>query len=82
VGGGRRLDLSGGEGDFVTLLPIGGDAAGVTTRGLRWPLDGDLLAIGRSRGLSNEITASPASVSLERGALLVIETANHEGSPS
>lgn len=82
VGGGGRLDLSGSEGDLVTLLPIGGDAAGVTTRGLRWPLAGDLLAAGRSRGLSNEITAPPASISLERGALLVIETANHEGSPS
>ena len=38
--GGGRLDLEGGVGDLVTLLPIGGDAGGVTTTGLRWPLDG------------------------------------------
>jgi thiamine pyrophosphokinase len=76
---GARLDLEGGPGDLVTLLPLGGDAAGVTTEGLRWPLDAALLTVGRSRGLSNEVTSRPASVSLEHGALLVIETAK-EGS--
>lgn len=78
--GGERLALDGTAGDLVTLLPLGGDATGVTTAGLRWPLDGATLAVGRSRGLSNEITRRPASVSLADGALLVIETAK-EGSP-
>lgn len=81
LGGGGRVDLSGEMGDLVTLLPIGGDAAGVTTVGLRWPLDGAVLAMGRSRGLSNEITAPPASVSLERGALLVVESAPERSTP-
>ena len=53
--GGDRLVLDGSSGDLVTLLPIGGDAAGVTTEGLRWQLDGATLRIGRSRGLSNEV---------------------------
>ena len=52
---GERLDLEGSSGDLVTLLPVGGDATGVTTVGLRWPLDGATLALGRSRGLSNEV---------------------------
>ena len=59
----------------MTLLPLGGDAYGVTTQGLRWSLDAATLAVGRSRGLSNEVTARPASVSLEQGTLIVIETA-------
>jgi len=79
VADGGRLELGGEPGNLVTLLPLGGDAAGVTTRGLRWPLEAAVLAVGRSRGLSNEITDRPASVSLERGALLVIETTK-EGS--
>ena len=74
IAGGDRLELTGSEGDLVTLLPIGGDVAGVTTGGLRWPLAEATLTMGRSRGLSNQIDAPPASVSLERGTLLVVES--------
>ena len=55
VRGGRRLSLRGDVGDLVTLLPIGGDAKGVTAVGLRWPLDAATLPMGRSRGLSNVV---------------------------
>jgi thiamine pyrophosphokinase len=72
--GGGPLVLSAAEGDLVTLLPAGGDAVGVRTSGLRYPLDGETLRMGRSRGLSNEVVRAPASVSLESGTLLVIET--------
>jgi thiamine pyrophosphokinase len=72
--GGERRELAGRPGDLVTLLPVGGDAVGVTTDGLRWRLDATTLTLGRSRGLSNEIAALPASVRLDAGVLLVIET--------
>jgi thiamine pyrophosphokinase len=71
---GARLEIEARAGDGVTLLPIGGDAHGVRSAGLRWPLDGETLAFGRSRGLSNEVVATPASVQLERGTLLVVTT--------
>ena len=71
---GQEVELQGEPGDLVTLLPIGGDASGVTTKGLRYPLLGETLSFGRTRGLSNEVVHAPASVSLERGTLLVIET--------
>jgi thiamine pyrophosphokinase len=74
--GGERLSLAGSIGDHVTLLPIGGRAEGIDTDGLRYRLHGDALDLGRSRGLSNEVVATPASVSLERGTLLVIEIAS------
>jgi thiamine pyrophosphokinase len=74
VRGGGRLALSGGVGDLVTLLPLGGDAGGVRTDGLRYPLQGENLRVGRSSGLSNVVERAPASVSLDRGTLLVIET--------
>jgi thiamine pyrophosphokinase len=74
VHGGEKLQLSGAEGDLVTLLAIGGDAWGVRTEGLRYPLSGEALGLGRSRGLSNQVEQAPASVSLERGTLLVVET--------
>ena len=78
LGGGGRIDLAGGLGATVTLLPVGGDAGGVTTEGLRWPLSDATLGFGRSRGLSNEVVSPPASVRIEHGTLLVIETAREE----
>lgn len=71
--GGGRLELTGGEGEMVTLLAIGGEATGVTTGGMRYPLHGEPLAMGSSRGVSNEIAGPPAWVSCASGALLVIE---------
>jgi thiamine pyrophosphokinase len=74
VRGGERMALEGGRGDLVTLLPIAGDAEGVTASGLRWPLEAATLRMGRSRGLSNVIVDAGASVTLTAGLLLVIET--------
>ncbi|HET8568607.1 MAG TPA: thiamine diphosphokinase [Candidatus Limnocylindria bacterium] len=73
VFGGDRLVLRGGPGDVVSLLPVGGDATGVTTEGLRYPLKGDTLRIGAARGVSNLVERVPASVTLGRGTLLVFE---------
>jgi thiamine pyrophosphokinase len=80
IRGGGRLDLEGSADDLVTLLPLAGDATGVRTFGLRFRLDGGTLHLGRSRGLSNLIEQAPASVSLEAGVLLVIETRKEPGS--
>jgi thiamine pyrophosphokinase len=77
--GGGSLRLAGRPGDLVTLLPVRGDAVGVTTSGLRWALDDELLRFGRSRGLSNEITDAPASVRLRSGVLLVVEIEREGG---
>ena len=76
---GDRLVLQGEAGDLVTLLPVGGDACGVTTEGLRWALDAATLRMGRSRGLSNEILGGTASVRIGQGTLLVVETASTGG---
>lgn len=66
--------LEGRVDDLVTLLPIGTDAVGVTTAGLAYPLRGESLHVGRTRGLSNRRTATSAEVTLETGRLLVVET--------
>jgi thiamine pyrophosphokinase len=71
---GAPLVLAGASGDLVSLLPIGGDTTGVTTAGLRWALTDATLRLGATRGISNEIISTPASVSVARGLLVVIET--------
>jgi thiamine pyrophosphokinase len=73
LAGGGHLELGNAPGDHVTLLPIGGPAAGVRTKGLRYPLDAEMLLLGSSRGLSNEIVVLPAWVQIDDGVLLVVE---------
>ncbi|MCB0988529.1 MAG: thiamine diphosphokinase [Acidimicrobiales bacterium] len=64
--------FDGSPGTVVSLLPIHGEAYGVTTTGLRWALtDGDLAA-GTTRAVSNEMIGGPATVSLRAGTLAVV----------
>ena len=72
--GGRSIEIERPAGTIVTLLPVAGDAPGVRTVGLESPLDGEPPRFGRSRGLSHVVVRPPASVSLESGVLLMIET--------
>jgi thiamine pyrophosphokinase len=67
-----RLDIRGEAGELVSLIATHGDACGVTTDGLLYPLRGETLAAGSTRGVSNEMVASRAVVALERGVLLVV----------
>ena len=59
-------------GRVVSLLPLHGPALGITTAGLRYPLVGETLDPGSSRGISNEVVAPGAGVALQRGTLLIV----------
>jgi thiamine pyrophosphokinase len=59
-------------GDGVSLIPLGGDAIGVRTRGLAFPLNGEVLHMSAARGVSNVATDEQACVAFEHGALLVV----------
>lgn len=74
-GGRPPATLDGAIGSIVTLIPAGGPAIGVTTNGLEYPLRGEDLPAGTSRGVSNVIAAEKPSVVLEHGALLVVQPA-------
>jgi thiamine pyrophosphokinase len=74
AGGPGEASLAGQRGDWVSLFPLAGPVSGVTTSGLRFPLRGETLELGRSRGLSNELLDSVAVVSTERGRLLLVHT--------
>ena len=78
IDGPAALTIEVAAGSTVTLLPIRGDAVGVTTRGLSYGLNDGTLVMGRSRGLSNVVAEEPASVSLRAGSLLVVEIANRK----
>jgi thiamine pyrophosphokinase len=73
VRGGSEIEIGGSPGTVVSLLAIGGDADGISTAGLRFPLGDETLPTGSSRGLSNVVIEAPAKVRLRRGTLLVYE---------
>ena len=63
--------LTGAPGDIVSLLPLSGRVAGVTTTGLRYALAGATLDRGPTLGVSNELISSDASVAFADGMLIV-----------
>ncbi len=79
VPGGATREIAGRAGDLVTLLAVGGVARDVHTHGLRYPLGGDDLEPGSTRGVSNELVDGPAAVSLGGGALLVVQPTRRHG---
>jgi thiamine pyrophosphokinase len=68
------LEIRGTPGDFVSLLPLDAEVAGIRTNGLRYPLTDETLTLGPTRGLSNELLGERGAVHTERGRLLVVHT--------
>jgi thiamine pyrophosphokinase len=60
-------------GRYVSVLPYG-DAEDVTLQGVRYPLEHVHMDGFTSLGVSNEITAEEAVISVGKGTLLVIES--------
>ena len=67
------VEVRGEPGDLVSLIPLGGRAAGVTLRGFRYPLEQATLEPGSTLGVSNELRNTSGTVSLRTGTLVVIQ---------
>jgi thiamine pyrophosphokinase len=65
--------LSGTEGELISLFALNGPAMGIVTEGLAYPLRGETLVAGSSRGLSNVFTAPEARISLASGVVLALK---------
>jgi thiamine pyrophosphokinase len=69
----RTVTLLGSLSELCTLVPVGGPADGVRTSGLHFPLDGERLEPGSTRGVSNVFVETTATVTLDSGILLAIQ---------
>jgi thiamine pyrophosphokinase len=69
---GSRI-LTGTPGEILSLLPVHGPAAGVTTRGLEYPLHDETLTPGTTRGVSNVFTAAEAQITVVNGCLVAVQ---------
>jgi thiamine pyrophosphokinase len=68
---GERV-LEGKPGELVSLFALHGPAEGVATEGLVYPLSGETLEPGSSRGVSNVFAGKTARVTVDRGVLVAI----------
>ena len=68
----QQATIHGALGDTVTLLAVGEPADGVTTTGLEYEMSDDVLLASSTRGVSNVLAASEATISLRNGVLLAI----------
>lgn len=70
----KETIVNGAVGDYISLFPQTADVCGVVTVGLKYPLNGETLYFASTRGLSNEMIAPQARISLKSGLLLVIKS--------
>jgi thiamine pyrophosphokinase len=67
-------EIHGQSGDTLSLIPLEGDAEGITTHELYYPLNDEKLVFGPARGISNVLTASVAHVELAYGTLIAVHS--------
>lgn len=65
--------LTGHPGELCSLLPVGGIAREVRTTGLRFPLHGEDLNPGSTRGVSNQFDEPRATVTVDTGVLVALQ---------
>jgi thiamine pyrophosphokinase len=68
----KPLTLNGPIGATVTLIPLG-RATGISTTGFAWELANGTLQLGTSRGVSNQMDSTEATIEVGSGTVLVIE---------
>ena len=72
--GGETLELIAPVGATVSLLPLSAEVTGITYTGLLYPLEDVTLALGSTRGVSNEVVSVPATARIRTGLALIIQT--------
>lgn len=68
----KTMQIDGAPGDTVSLIPLAGDAVGISTYGLEYILKDDTLIFGAARGVSNVLSDTRATITLRGGLLLVV----------
>ena len=67
-----QVQVHGRSGDLVSLIPWQGAVSEVETMNLKWALHKETLYPDKTRGISNEMIDSTASISIGSGLLLIV----------
>jgi len=69
----EELIIEGRPGDYLSLFALTPETSGISTEGLKFPLENESLNFASTLGLSNEFVSSSARITLQSGLLLVIK---------
>ncbi|MDZ7659955.1 thiamine diphosphokinase [Fodinibius sp.] len=64
-------------GTQLSLFPLSGKVTGITTQGLKYPLDNEFIKNGVRDGSSNEVVANPVQITHKKGDLLMFVKHNN-----
>lgn len=67
------LSLRHRAGYYLSLLPLAGEARGITVRGVKYPLENAVLHAEYPLGVSNCITEESAQITVSDGSLLILQ---------
>jgi thiamine pyrophosphokinase len=70
VRGDQKMEIQGMPGDTLSLIPLFGDTHGITTEGLEYVLNEGSLKFGSTRGISNVLLGSNATITCREGLLV------------
>lgn len=68
----KEASLDDAVGQTVSLFPLSFQAEGILLNGFKYPLNNETLEMSSSRGISNIIVSSPATIYVRSGCLLVV----------
>ena len=68
------FEIKNSIGKTVSLIPITSEISGITTRGMDYPLSGEILYFGESRGVSNVVVSENAGYTSKSGEGFIIIT--------
>ena len=68
----KEIKLSGEYGKYISVFALGGEARGVSLKGLDYEIENVILTPDFPLGVSNKFTSREAEISVNNGALLII----------
>ena len=66
------LNVKGNKGDTLSVIPIRGDAAGISLYNLEYPLDNFTMDYAQPRGISNVMLGDECTVEIKNGSAIVV----------
>ena len=76
-----NCEITGNIGDTLSMFPLSESVKGISTKGLKYPLEQGEFIMGIPKGISNQMLSDSAEVRLEEGSILVIQYKTDLGKP-
>ncbi|WP_296645198.1 thiamine diphosphokinase [Romboutsia sp. 13368] len=69
----EEIIIDGNKGDTISIIPIKGDAKGITLKNLEYPLENGIMDFSRPLGISNIMTKSSCNIKVNEGSIIIIK---------